>query len=84
MRWPWVMVRCVVRPLPALLLSADYTQSRCILDRLVIRRHSPRLYAASCGPVYACVCLSLTSQCSIKRDERISLVLGTEASFDQS
>ena len=30
------------------------------------------------------VCLSGTSRCSIKRDERIKLVVGTDASFDQT
>jgi len=33
------------------------------------------------GPVSVClsVCLSVTSRCSIKRDERIDLVFGMEA-----
>ena len=30
-----------------------------------------------------CICL-VTSRCSIKRDERINLLFGIEASFDQS
>jgi len=30
------------------------------------------------------VCLSVTSRCSIKSDERINLVFGMGASFDQS
>ena len=34
--------------------------------------------------VYACVCLSVTSRCSIKRNKRINLLFGTEASHDQS
>jgi len=41
---------------------------------------------ASCGPVSVsvCLCLSVTSRCSNKRDKRINLVFGMEASFDQS
>ena len=36
-------------------------------------------------PVFVSVCLSLTSRCSIKRDERINLFFfGTRASFNQS
>jgi len=31
-----------------------------------------------------CLCLSVTSRCSIKRYERINLGFGVEASFDQS
>ena len=31
-----------------------------------------------------CQCLSVTSQCSIESGERINLVFGTKASFDQS
>jgi len=31
-----------------------------------------------------CVCLSVTTRCSIKRDEQINLVFGIETSFDQS
>jgi len=44
------------------------------------------LYSAgtSYGPVSVSVCLSVTSGCSSKRDERIDLLFGTEASFDQS
>ena len=38
----------------------------------------------SYGPVSVAVCLSVTSRCSIKRDERINLPFGMEASFDQS
>ena len=31
-----------------------------------------------------CLCQSVTSRCSIKRNERINLLFGMEASFDQS
>jgi len=34
--------------------------------------------------LYVCLCLSVTSQCSVKRNERSNLVLGTAAFFDQS
>jgi len=34
--------------------------------------------------IWPCVCLSGTSRCSIEVVERIELVFGTEASFDQS
>jgi len=36
------------------------------------------------GPVSVCVCLSVTSRCSIKMDGRIELVFGTGASSDLS
>ena len=36
------------------------------------------------GPVFACVCLSVTSGCSIEKAERIELVFGRGASFDLS
>ena len=58
---------------------------------------SARRYASagtSYGTVSACVCvcvcvclsvcLSVTSRCSVEVVERIELVFGTEASFDQS
>jgi len=47
-----------------------------------------RRYASavvSYGPVSVMyVCLSVTSRCFIERDERINLVFGRKASFDQS
>jgi len=58
------------------------------------RQFSPaRRYASACtsyGPVSVSVgvclsvCLSVTSRCSINRDERINVVFGMWASFDQS
>ena len=40
------------------------------------------LAMALCPPV--CVCVSVTSRCSIKRDKRINVLFGMEVSFDQS
>jgi len=38
----------------------------------------------SYGPVSVCLCLSVTTWCSVKGNEWISMVFGMEASFDQS
>jgi len=40
----------------------------------------------SYGPVSVsvCVCLSVTSRCSVKRHEQINLLFGIEASSDQA
>jgi len=38
----------------------------------------------SYDPVSVSVCLSVSSRCSIERDERMNLVFGMDASFDQS
>ena len=62
-------------------------------DVYIIARFYPRdavlarvllLATSLCPSVCLCPFLSVTSRCSIKRDERINLVFGTEASFDQS
>jgi len=41
-----------------------------------------RYASVGTGPVF--VCLSVTSRCSVKRDEQINLVFGRVAFLDQS
>jgi len=46
---------------------------------------APRRYARAgilAMALCPCLCLSVTSRCSIKRNERINLLFGMKASFD--
>ena len=42
------------------------------------------MLARSYRPVSVCLCRSVTSRCSIERNEWISLICGMDAFFDQS
>ena len=59
--------------------TASITTVRCH-NFITARRYASA--DTSYGPVS--VCLSVTSRCSVKRDGRINVVFGMEASFDQS
>jgi len=59
-----------------LMLSDNYSRDFYPPDAMLARVLAMALYP--------CLCLSVTSQCSIKRDERINMLFGVEASFDQS
>jgi len=54
-----------------------------ILSFLPARRYASSGISYDPVSVSVCICPSVTSRCSIKRDERINMVFGTEASFDQ-
>jgi len=52
-----------------------------------LARFYPRdamLACTSCGPASVLVSVSVTSRCSIRRDEPINLVFSMEAFFDRS
>ena len=59
-----------------LMLSDNYSRDFYPPDAMLAR-----VLAMALCP---CLCLSVTRQCSIKRDERINMLFGVEASFDQS
>jgi len=64
-----------------------FFQVSVLVSRVWPRSRSlPSRRYASAGTSYdpVSVCLSVASRCFSKRDERINLVFGMEASFDQS
>jgi len=64
------------------------TTPSCYSAKLSILLPARRYASAdtSYGPVSVsvCVCLSVTSRCSVKRHEQINLLFGIEASSDQA